>query len=164
MKYLVTLCSVALLAVGHAEEPVELSSHQLAAEQLLLASDADKAGKQMAELMIQSILNNGGNQDPGVSAKVKEACTDWANKVLSWDSLRLDYIDIYTDAFTEPELKELTAFYSSGVGKKSIEKMPTLMQKGAKIGEKRAIAHQKELSEKIQAIYTAAAEAKEEAE
>jgi tetratricopeptide (TPR) repeat protein len=41
-------------------------------------------------------------------------------------------IDIYVEAYTEQELRELIAFYKTPAGKKTLEKMPLLMPQGTR--------------------------------
>jgi len=43
---------------------------------------------------------------------------------LRWESVKEDMISVYTQEFTEQELKKLTAFYQTPVGKKASEKCP----------------------------------------
>ena len=72
-------------------------------------------------------------------------------KYMSWDSLKADMIKIYMDEFTESELGELNKFYQTPVGKKTVEKMPTLMSKGAQLGGQRVQEHMPELQAAIAA-------------
>jgi hypothetical protein len=67
------------------------------------------------------------------------------NKYMSWASLKDDMAKIYMAEFSESELNELTKFYQTPLGKKSIQKMPVLMTKGAEIGQKRVQEHLPEL-------------------
>ncbi len=43
-------------------------------------------------------------------------------KDYTWESVKPEFVALYAHAFTESELKELTAFYNSPIGKKFIEK------------------------------------------
>ena len=52
---------------------------------------------------------------------------------------------IYVDAFTIQELKELTAFYATPVGKKAALLMPQLVAKGGELGMKRVQDNMAEL-------------------
>jgi uncharacterized protein len=70
---------------------------------------------------------------------------------MSFESILDDLVDIYREAFTEEELKQLTAFYSTPVGKKSIEKTPELFQKGGMIGSSRVQHNLIELQRMIEA-------------
>jgi uncharacterized protein len=64
---------------------------------------------------------------------------------VNWESIKEDTITAYIHAFTEPELKKLTEFYKTPIGKKANEKMPQLAFIGGQIGLRQAQAHQTEL-------------------
>jgi hypothetical protein len=70
-------------------------------------------------------------------------------KYVSWEALRPQLLALYTDTFTESELRELIAFYKTPVGQKSIEVMPGLFQKGIDIGQKLVQDHLGELREAV---------------
>jgi uncharacterized protein len=65
--------------------------------------------------------------------------------------MRLPWITAYTQEFTEPELKKLTDFYKTPVGKKANEKMPQRVFIAGQIGLKQAQAHQTELRQMLEA-------------
>ena len=73
------------------------------------------------------------------------------NKYMSWASLKDDMAAAYMSEFTEPELNDLVNFYQTPLGKKTVEKLPALMQKGATMGQKRVQEHLPELQAAIQA-------------
>ena len=62
-----------------------------------------------------------------------------------------DTITAYTREFTESELKKLTEFYKTPVGKKASEKMPQLAFLAGQLGLKKAQAHQAELRQTLDA-------------
>ncbi len=53
----------------------------------------------------------------------------WFAEFFEWEQMRDMYVEIYTEVFSEAELKELIAFYESPLGQKMIKRMPELMQK-----------------------------------
>jgi uncharacterized protein len=67
------------------------------------------------------------------------------SKYMSWASLKDDMAKLYMAEFSESELNELTKFYQTPLGKKTVQKMPALMAKGAEIGQKRVQEHLPEL-------------------
>ena len=73
------------------------------------------------------------------------------SKYMSWASLKDDMAKIYMTEFTEAELNDLNKFYQSPLGKKTVQKMPTLMAKGAEMGQKRMQEHLPELQAAIAA-------------
>lgn len=83
-------------------------------------------------------------------APYRETMLEFFRKYMSYESLKADMIRIYEEAFTEQELAELRAFYATPTGRKSLELMPSLMAKGAEMGQKRVEAHIPELTKMIQ--------------
>jgi hypothetical protein len=120
-------------------------SHRKAAEELLLATNIES---QMRTTIDQSIgLQIKANPQ---LAPMRGAFDRFFAKYMSWDSLKDDVISMYTGAFTEAELKEITAFYKTPTGKKMVQKMPELMSKGMQLGVSRVQANQAELQQMIQ--------------
>ena len=81
------------------------------------------------------------------------------SKYMSWASMKDDMVKIYVGEFTEPELKELAAFYQTPLGRKTVQKMPALLAKGAEMGQKRVQEHLPELQAAIQSQAGAAKKA-----
>ena len=68
---------------------------------------------------------------------------------MSYNSLKEDLVKIYADAFNEDELYEITKFYETPAGQKTIEKMPELASKAAQISLKRVQNNKSELEEML---------------
>ncbi|MDB6069858.1 MAG: hypothetical protein JWL81_1029 [Verrucomicrobiales bacterium] len=83
---------------------------------------------------------------------VKAAFMRFAESVADAPELNEKIIGLYSEAFTEAELREIIAFYSTPTGKKALAKLPELMQKGAIIGQKIAEEKQGKFQEEIKAI------------
>jgi len=58
-------------------------------------------------------------------------------KAVGWDKIKPDLIKLYTTNFSEAELKGLIEFYQSPLGKKVMEKMPTLSAQSAQMTQGR---------------------------
>lgn len=71
-------------------------------------------------------------------------------KYLNWENLKDDFIQIYCDAYTEQELKEIYAFYQTPAGRKMVAKTPELTVKGMTITAAKVQANQAELQRMIQ--------------
>ena len=80
----------------------------------------------------------------------REILQRFLTKYLNWESVKEDAITAYTHEFTEPELKKLTEFYRTPVGKKASEKMPQLALIAGQLGLKKAQAHQAELRQMLE--------------
>jgi hypothetical protein len=120
-------------------------SHRQAAEELFKAMDVESmlAGAIDASLEAQVKANPALAQFKGVMKK-------FFNKYMSYASLKDDLIKLYTDEFTEDELKEMTKFYKTPTGRKLAKKGPSLMQKGGQLGMARVQKNTAELQKMIQ--------------
>ncbi len=141
MKTTITLSTVAaallmISSTGRADE----ASHRQAAEDLLNYTNAPK---QFQNAIDQSV-NMQVKANPQLAPKAG-VLKKFFSRYMSWDSMKDDMIKIYTDAFSEQELKELTDFYKSPIGKKVLEKMPEIMGKGMQLGVSRVQRNQAEL-------------------
>jgi hypothetical protein len=58
-------------------------------------------------------------------------------KEMRWQEIKNDYVGLYTDAFTEQELRQLILFYGTPLGQKVVEKMPVLMEQSMQVGQKK---------------------------
>ncbi|NIS95288.1 MAG: DUF2059 domain-containing protein, partial [Nitrosopumilaceae archaeon] len=72
------------------------------------------------------------------------------NKYSNWDVVKEEVLKMYTETFTEKELKELTAFYKSPTGQKALSEMPPLMVKTIALGQKNIEKHLPELQAEIE--------------
>ena len=71
-------------------------------------------------------------------------------KYMNWAFLKDKLAKCYSDEFTEDELQELIDFYRTPIGKKSVEKLPVLMGKGAELGQQAIQDHLDELKAAVQ--------------
>lgn len=120
-------------------------SHRQAAEQLLGMMNMDKLLSDSLDQMLQMQIK----QNPAI-APYEPQMRAFFNKYMSWASLKEDMVKIYMDEFSEEELKELLAFYQTPIGRKTIQKMPSLLAKGAELGQQRVQQHLPELQQAIQ--------------
>jgi len=120
-------------------------SHRTAAENLIIVMEVDKSLSPLAEQVVETQIQ----QNPPLASQ-REILQKFVKKYLSWASVRQDTITAYTQEFTEPELKKLTEFYATPVGKKASEKMPKLVFIAGQIGLKKAQANQAELQQMME--------------
>jgi len=135
----VTLGLSPVVALGDAQ------SHRKAAENLLLVMEVDKSLPQIAAQVVENQLQ----QNPQLAPQ-RENLQRFLTKYLNWESVKEDTITAYTQEFTEPELKKLTEFYKTPLGKKANEKMPQLAFIAGQIGLKKAQANQAELRQMLE--------------
>jgi uncharacterized protein len=60
---------------------------------------------------------------------MQDKMTAILSNALSWEKIKPIFIKVYADAFTEPELDGLIAFYKSPAGQAMIAKTPAIMMK-----------------------------------
>lgn len=77
---------------------------------------------------------------------------DFFNKYLPPNGFKENMARLYAEAFTENELKQLTDFYNSPLGKKVTATLPELMQKGITLDQQVIASHNAELQSVIQEI------------
>jgi len=130
------------------------ASHAKAAEALLEKMDMKTMMSQATDQMLQAQVK----QNPGIAPFLDEM-TAFMNKYMGWDSLKEGMVKIYAEEFSEEELKGLSAFYETPLGKKSLQKMPQLMAKGAALGQQKVQEHMPELQAAIEAKAKASAAA-----
>ena len=71
------------------------------------------------------------------------------NKYMNYESIKPELIKIYTQAFTEQELKDLNVFYQSATGRKSLQVMPQILAQSAQLAAVRLREHKEELEKMI---------------
>jgi hypothetical protein len=130
---------LSLLLLGAAPKPEPVSAHEQAARELVQMIGGESFGMAGAEAMMGMFL-----QDPD-AAPYKDVLRAWYQKVFAEADLESEMVRLYMETFSEKELREITAFYKTPVGRKAIAAMPELMRQGAEIGMKRAQEHSEEL-------------------
>jgi|RhiMethySRZTD1v2_1073278.scaffolds.fasta_scaffold58415_4 hypothetical protein len=132
------------LHLGAYAQTPEPSSHMKAATALLEAMNTEKTVDDVIDLTLKAQIE----ANPQI-APFEGVMRDFLGKYMSWDVLRDDYAKLYMESFTEPELKELTKFYKTPVGRKLVGALPQIMRKGAELGQNAVASHIDELREKI---------------
>lgn len=145
MKSLSPIACLVALTIAVSVTRADDKSHRQAAEELLRTMGVER---QMDSAIDQSLAVQ-IKQNPGL-VPYKEVMRKFLSKHISYAALKDDLIQIYVEEFSEPELRQITAFYKTPAGKKLAEKGPALMGKGMKLGMNRVAQHQDELKQMIQ--------------
>lgn len=74
--------------------------------------------------------------------ELREAYKEWFTKDLDQVKLREEVIKLYAEMFTIAELQELSRFYQTPIGQKTVKAMPVIMQKSAMLGMQEAQSKQ----------------------
>lgn len=141
MKASAIVVLAVLLASGTLASPQPASSsHEDAVKEMFKLMGLEQTMRAGSTTMIDAHIQ--GN--PAI-APFRDVLINWSSKYLTWETMAPPLLKLYMETFTEAETRELNAFYRTSTGKKALEKMPELMQKGAAIGMEVAKAHQAEL-------------------
>ncbi len=125
-----------------------------AAKALLDAADTEKVMNESMEQAMEGQM--GPLKQLGISPeglkKLKAEMLAFVKEVMNYEEIEPALIDLYATKFTKAELDEITAFYKTPAGKKSITLAPTLMAEGMALGEAKVQARSAELQARIMPI------------
>ncbi|WDY59316.1 DUF2059 domain-containing protein [Pseudomonas sp. PSKL.D1] len=138
MTRLRVLCAAVALACASGQVLAATASHNAAAEKFLTLANADKLGTpvymQVQQMFAQRFAQT---KAPASKQSVLESYQAKANAALDsaigWNKLKPKMVDLYTQTFTEQELKDLVKFYESPLGKKVLTQMPKVTQQSAQL-------------------------------
>jgi uncharacterized protein len=138
---------LAVVALLMAAAPVTRNdrTHRQAAEELFKVMSIDK---QMENAMDQTMTMQIKMQPALVP--YKGVMRKFFAKHISYAALKDDLIKIYTEEFTEEELRQVVAFYRTPAGKKLVEKSPALLGKCMQLSANRVTKHEDELKQMIE--------------
>lgn len=143
---LVCFLIMAQLAVASPESERE-------AEKLFAAIGMEEAMtqsmSQMVDLQLSQMVDLQLLQNPAMEALLRSVIMEFFQKHMSWESLKPEFLKIYSEAFSAEELREINDFYATGTGRKTIKLMPSLMAQGGQIGAARLQANIGELEAMI---------------
>lgn len=147
MKKLLLLAVLALAARPAAAQqtaPAPSASHVQAAEQLLVASDAENAMRKG----MQRMMEMQAEQNP-MLASMRDILEDFYARHMGWERMKPEMVRVYTSTFSESEIHELTAFYRTEIGRKMSERMPEIMARSTEMSQRIVQEHMPELTQKI---------------
>lgn len=138
MTRLRVLCAAVALACASGQVLAATASHNAAAEKFLTLAHADKLGTpvymQVQQMFAQRFAQT---KAPAAKQSVLQSYQAKANAALDsaigWNKLKPKMVDLYTQTFTEQELKDLVKFYESPLGKKVLTEMPKVTQQSAQL-------------------------------
>ena len=151
MKKMILLALVLLISLPVAASAGDAERRQLAEEFLTVNKVKDQVDMVYAKVegIIVSqieVIDIPEEREKNQLAMQKIA-RDLLSEGLSWDALKEEYIQLYTESFTEEELQGIIDFSKSPLGQKMAEKSPILMQKSMEIGRQ----HAQQLMPQVQA-------------
>ena len=114
-----------------AEEPTK----EAQIEELLSLLNIDRMTEQSLAQLPQQ-LKQMAPADPGLSQKFLEKMMPLIREKMSYARLKPEYVRIYSEVLTEPEIAPSLRFYRSPEGQSLLQKMPTLMNRSMEVGQK----------------------------
>jgi hypothetical protein len=145
-KHLWIIVLLAAHAAGPAGAQAVAPSHRAAIEELFVAIGAEREMTAGVEAEIRAAVS----RQPGM-AEYEGMMLAHARRYLRWADLKEDFIRLYARTYTEPETRELAAFYRTPLGQKSLRVQPQLGAEVRRITQARLRPHAKELSDAISA-------------
>lgn len=136
------LSSLALVPAATGEEIS--ASHRAQARELLRAMELGEQFNSSLPLMIDVMAR----QNQGMT-RYREVIDAWIRRYMTWEAVEPEMVELYAQTFSEPEMRELVAFYGTPVGKKTARAMPQLTEKGMVIGQRIGQAHAEDLRRMI---------------
>jgi len=122
-------------------------SHRLAVEKLFELTHMQK----LIDDSVDGVLNLQIAQDPALAGH-REVLRTFLQKYIGWQALKTDLTTMYLQAFTETELDQMNAFYSSPTGQKVLQTLPELVQQRNQLAIQRLQEHVGELQQEIKAV------------
>ena len=122
------------------------ASHSLAINDLFVAMGVDKIMMAGVDIALQSLLQIG--MEP-----YADVIRNFLTSIMSLDALRGPLTDMYASRFTETEVKELTAFYRSPLGRRLAAEGPSLAAESALLGQRAAQERMPELIAALEQEY-----------
>jgi hypothetical protein len=106
-------------------------------ERLLDMTGALALGQQMSSMMIGQFTNAIRKANPRIPKELLDTLAPIVNSVIDENisTFKQAAVLIYHKHFSHDELKQMIAFYSSDLGRKTIREMPTLMQESMRAGQ-----------------------------
>ena len=136
----VVVCALSFQVSGAEKAAKHTPAEYAAAYELLEAMQMPAQLKQALDGLIEMQLRANPQLVP-----YRSIFTDFFNKYMSFEALKKGYADIYLDYFSVSEIKELTAFYKSPIGRKMASKTAEFTLRCAALGQKAVKDHQLEL-------------------
>ena len=136
----VVVCALSFQVSGAEKGAKRAQAEYAAAYELLEAMQLPAQLKQTLNGLVEMQMRSNPQLVP-----YKSIFIDFFNKYMSFEALKEGYADIYLDSFSVAEIKEITAFYKSPIGRKMASRNAELTLRGAALGQKTVQDHQLEL-------------------
>jgi uncharacterized protein len=156
------LLFILIAQFGHADEAQRRALVEEFFELTQVPQNVGKVNESVFQLMVPATIQMIeaelkkrkplGEKLPEKVNLMREKIMGMFRQQFAWDNLKEDYIKIYTEMFTEQELKDLVTFYKSPAGRKFAEKQPELINKSLELGREKGLALVPQIEQTIREV------------
>lgn len=125
--------------------PAVTASHRAAAAELLEVTQTERQIRHGIEIAFDAQVRANPLLGP-----FRDVMQRYADKYLDWASLQPELVSIHVSTFSEPELRQMIAFYRTPTGQKAVRLLPQVTARVQQVAEQRVAAHAEELQAMIQ--------------
>jgi len=137
MKTFRAVCTAVMLSGVSGLALADAASHAAQAERFLKLANADKLTTpvyaQVHELFDQHFAQAKAPSKKAVLESYIARANATLDKSIGWDKVKPDLVKLYTQNFSEAELKDLIDFYQSPLGKKMMNTLPQISMQSAQL-------------------------------
>ncbi len=140
----VALVALPLLAATDAR--ADEASHLQEVETLFRLTQMERKVNESVDNLLALQMRQSPQLDPH-----RPIVRGFLERMIGWEALRPELVDMYLAAFTEDELKQINAFYVTPVGQKVLTQVPELVEKRNRLAARRIQENIGELQQELQA-------------
>lgn len=144
MKKLLMMLALAVCAAVPAAAQPEPSPGELAAVRELL--EVSRTRENFIRAMELGMEQGGMGE---LTPQVQRALRDFMDEHFRFEDLEPEFIRMYTELYTEEEIRGMTAFYRTPLGQRMIETLPELSAASQRIAQERLQAVMPQLMQAI---------------
>ena len=142
-KPMIVLAALLAFAAPAAAQPAASAGEMEAVRELL---EVSRTRENFIRAMELGMEQGGGAE---LTPAVRQVLRTFMDEHFRYEDLEPDFIRMYTDLFTEAEIREMSAFYRTPLGQRMVEMLPELSARSQKIAQDRLQAAMPELMQAI---------------
>jgi hypothetical protein len=146
MKKALMILALLLAATPAAAQPEPTPGEMEAARELLQVSNTRDNFIRGLELGME--MAGMGELTPELQTALRE----FMDEHFRFEDMEPDFIRMYADLYTEEEIRGMTAFYRTPIGRRVVETMPDLMAASQRITQERMEAVMPQLMQRIMEV------------
>lgn len=131
-KLLMTAALLLACAAPAAAQPAVSAGEMTAARDLLEASRTRENFIKAMELGMEQ-----GGMGEQLTPRIRQVLREFMEENFRYEDLEPQFIQVYADAFTEQELRDLAAFYRTPLGQRVVETLPEITAASQRIAMER---------------------------